>query len=123
MAEAGRILHHLANNIENPKNTIMIVGFMAENTLGRKLADGFKEVPILGDRYKVRAEVFVSHAFSAHADKKELLEYAKNLGPVKKMFVVHGEETEALEFALALKGLDNISDVYVPHEGDKAELD
>ena len=122
MAEAGRILHHLANNIENPKNTIMIVGFMAKNTLGRKLADGFKEVPILGDRYKVRAEVFVSHAFSAHADKKELLEYAKNLGPVKKMFVVHGEETEALEFALALKGLDNIGDVYVPHEGDEAEL-
>ena len=122
MAEAGRVLHHLANNIENPKNTIMIVGFMAQNTLGRKLADGWKEVPILGDKYKVRAEVVVSHSFSAHADRTELLQYAKGLGKVKKIFVVHGEETQALEFGMHLQGLKNIGEVFVPHEGDEAEL-
>ncbi len=121
MAEAGRILHHLANNIENSRNTVLIVGFMAENTLGRKLADGWKEVPILGDKYKVRAEVVVSHSFSAHADKNELLEYLKNIGSLKKLFIVHGEETQALEFALLVKDLDNIEDVYVPKEGDVFE--
>ncbi len=122
MAEAGRILHHLANNIENPRNTVMIVGFMAQNTLGRKLADGWEEVPILGDRYKVRAEVVVSHAFSAHADRGELLEYARGLGAVKKVFVVHGEEEQALALADALRELPNVGEVYVPEEGDVAEL-
>jgi len=123
MAEAGRILHHLANNIENTKNTIMIVGFMAQNTLGRKLADGWDEVPILGDKYKVKAEVFVSHAFSAHADRTELHEYAKNLGNVKKLFVVHGEETQALELGMHLQALPNVGEVVVPHEKDIAILE
>lgn len=118
MAEAGRILHHLINNIEDPRNTIMIVGFMAENTLGRKIADGWKEVPILGDRYKVKAEVFVSYAFSSHADRNELLQYLSGMGKVKKVFVVHGEETQSLECALEAQKLRNIQEVYVPHEGD-----
>ncbi|MCD6594770.1 MBL fold metallo-hydrolase [bacterium] len=122
MAEAGRILHHLINNIEDSKNTIMIVGFMAQNTLGRKLADQWKEVPILGDKYKVRAEVIVSHSFSAHADRNELLDYAKKLGKVKKIFVVHGEETQALELGMHLQGLKNIGEVFVPHEDDEVEL-
>ena len=123
MAEAGRILHHLVNNIENSRNTIMIVGFMAQNTLGRRLADGWEEVSILGDKYKVKADVVVSHAFSAHADKNELLEYANNLGKVKKLFIVHGEENQALEFALAVKDLKNIKEVYVPNEEDETVLD
>ncbi len=123
MAEAGRILHHLMNNIGSDRNTIMIVGFMAQNTLGRRLADGWKEVSIFGDKYKVKADVVVSHAFSAHADKNELLEYARKLGKVKKMFIVHGEEKQALEYALAVKDLKNIKEVYVPNEKDEAVLD
>jgi len=122
MAEAGRILHHLKNNIGNPKNTIMIVGFMAENTLGRKLADGWKEVPIFGEKHKVRAEVFVSHAFSAHADKNELREYVRRMGKVKKVFVVHGDETQSLELAIELQRLANVGKVIVPHEGDEVNL-
>ena len=122
MAEAGRILHHLKNNIGNPKNTIMIVGFMAENTLGRKLADGWKEVPILGEKHRVRAEVFVSHAFSAHADKNELRDYVRKMGKVKKVFVVHGEETQSLELAIQLQALPNVGKVIVPHENDEVKL-
>ncbi len=123
MAEAGRILHHLMNNIGSNRNTIMIVGFMAQNTLGRRLADGWKEVSIFGDKYKVKADVVVSQAFSAHADKNDLLEYARKLGKVKKMFIVHGEEKQALEYALAVKDLKNIKKVYVPNEKDEAVLD
>ncbi len=122
MAEAGRVLHHLKNNVEDPKNTIMIVGFMAQNTLGRKFMDGLENVPILGERYTVKAEVFKSNSFSAHADRDELIEYTSRLGPVKKIFTVHGEEAQTLELALALKDLDNLKEVHVPNEGDEVEL-
>ncbi len=122
MAEAGRVLHHLRNNIESPKNTVMIVGFMAENTLGRKIADGMEEVPILGEKYHVRSEVFVSHSFSAHADAKELTDYVANIGALKKLFIVHGEEMQSMELALRLANHKNIGLVAVPHEGDIAEL-
>lgn len=97
MAEVGRILHHLKNNIENPANIIAIVGFMAEHTLGRRLVDGFKEVKIFGKRYQVNAEVKVLNAFSAHADYKEIKKWVKkyDLKKLKKIFLVHGE-TDAL---------------------------
>ncbi len=93
MCEAGRILHHLANNIENPKNTIMIVGFMAEHTLGRRIKEEQKEVRILGDYYKLRAEVVTMNAFSAHADYQEILDYISQLDydRLKGIFLVHGE--------------------------------
>ncbi len=93
MCEAGRILHHLANNIENPRNTIMIVGFMAEHTLGRRIKEEQPEVKILGDYYKLRAEVVTMNAFSAHADYSEILEYIEQLNykKLKGIFLVHGE--------------------------------
>lgn len=99
MAEVGRILHHLANNIENPANIIAIVGFMAENTLGRRLVEGFKEVKIFGERYQVNAEVKTLNAFSAHADYNEIKEWVGkyDLKKLKKIFLVHGEP-EALLF-------------------------
>ncbi|MEK6552781.1 MAG: MBL fold metallo-hydrolase, partial [Bacteroidota bacterium] len=75
MCEAGRILHHLVNNIENPNNIVLMVGYSAENTLGRKLIDGEKKVNILGDEYNVNAEVIVMQSFSAHADANELINY------------------------------------------------
>jgi metallo-beta-lactamase family protein len=100
MCEAGRILHHLANNIENPKNTILIVGFMAEDTLGRKIKEEQAEVRILGDTYKLKAEVVTMNAFSAHADYSEILEYisrmnynklSERMAKPKEIFLVHGE--------------------------------
>jgi len=96
MCEAGRILHHLRNNIEDNRNTIMIVGFQAENTLGRRLVDGQREVRIFGEEHTVRANVVVIEAFSAHADWKEMQEWSAPVGAsVKRTFLVHGDD-EAL---------------------------
>ena len=99
MCEAGRVLYHLANDITNPRNTVMIVGYMAENTLGRKIRDGEKEVMILGDKYKVEAKVELMNAFSAHADYGEMTEWLKEIDTsrLKKIFLVHGEK-DAQEF-------------------------
>ncbi len=93
MCEAGRILHHLAHNIENPNNTIMIVGFMAQNTLGRKIKEEQPEVKILGDMYRLKAEVVTMNAFSAHADYNDILDYVSHLNfkRLKRIFLVHGE--------------------------------
>ncbi len=93
MCEAGRVLYHLANGVSDPRNTVLIVGYMAENTLGRKLRDGEKEVKILGDWYKVNCAVETINAFSAHADYKESCEWlnAIDTSRLKKIFLVHGE--------------------------------
>jgi metallo-beta-lactamase family protein len=93
MCESGRILHHLKNNIENQANTILIVGFMAQNTLGRKIVERQPEVKKFGDMYKLKAEVAVLNAFSAHADCNETLEYIGQLdrSRLKAIFLVRGE--------------------------------
>ena len=93
MCEAGRILHHLKNNIEDPKNTIMIVGFMAAHTLGRRIAERRPEVKIFGQPYQLRAKVKILNTFSAHADYNEILNYigTMNKARLKKIFLVHGE--------------------------------
>jgi metallo-beta-lactamase family protein len=93
MCEAGRILHHLKNNIEDHRNTILIVGFMAENTLGRKIADRSETVKIFGVEYRLKAEVKILNAFSAHADYSDILDYVSNFrsGKLKRIFLVHGE--------------------------------
>ena len=96
MCEAGRILHHLKNNIADPKTTILFVGFCAENTLGRRICDGEKEVPILGGRYTVRAKIESIDSFSGHADHSELLDYFdRTTGPKNRVWLVHGEPKSA----------------------------
>ena len=97
MAESGRILHHLIQHIENPGNIIAIVGFMAEHTLGRRLAEREKEVRIFGKTYQVKAEIATLNAFSAHADYSEILSWLArhDRKRLKKIFLVHGEN-EAL---------------------------
>ncbi len=94
MAENGRILHHLKNNIEDPSNTIAIVGFMAENTLGRKLVERQKQIKIFGKTYKVKAKIRTLNAFSGHADYEEIINWLgrHDLSRMKKIFLVHGEE-------------------------------
>jgi metallo-beta-lactamase family protein len=92
MCEAGRILHHLRNNIEDPRNTVLITGFQAENTLGRKLVEKWPEVNIFGEPVRVRAEIASLLELSGHADHGELLEWMKPIVPrLKKVFLVHGE--------------------------------
>ncbi|MBI4235560.1 MBL fold metallo-hydrolase [Candidatus Peregrinibacteria bacterium] len=122
MCEHGRILHHLRNNIEDPKNVVLIVGYQAENTLGRKLVDGEKAVNIFGDSYKVKASVYVMDAFSGHADRSDLLDYIGKIRGLKKIFLVHGEQTQLEAFTGALKE-NGFNDVYVPKYGEEVEVE
>ena len=92
MAETGRILHHLRNNIENSKNSIVIVSWQAPHTLGRRLAERNPEVKIFGELFEVRAEVATIGGLSAHAGQKFLVEYARAAGNPKQIFLVHGEQ-------------------------------
>jgi metallo-beta-lactamase family protein len=96
MAETGRILHHLKNNIENPRNTILIVSWQAPYTLGRRLADREQQVKIFGEVYERRAEVETIGGLSAHAGQTFLIEYAQAVkGSVRDIYLVHGEEKPA----------------------------
>jgi metallo-beta-lactamase family protein len=99
MCTGGRIKHHLVNNITNPKNTIMFVGYQAEGTLGRIIIDGKKEVRIHGQKHQVKARITRINGFSAHADRNELYNWLSKLKkPPRKVFVVHGETKSAHEF-------------------------
>jgi metallo-beta-lactamase family protein len=95
MAENGRILHHLRNNIENPNNTILIVSWQAPHTLGRRLADREERVTIFGEVYERKAEVATIGGLSAHAGQTFLLEYAAAARHAKQIILVHGEEDAA----------------------------
>ena len=123
MCEAGRILHHLKNNITDPNNIILIVGYMAENTLGRRIAEHRKEVKIFGTILPLRAKVEEIAALSAHADEFEMLDYFNRCGAshIEHVFCVHGEEN-ALQFfseALAEAGMKN---AHIPAPGQIFEL-
>ena len=122
MCEAGRILHHLRNNIGDPRNTILVVGYQAQNTLGRRLVEKHKRVRIFGEEHDVRAEVRVMNGYSAHADKNGLLAYAQSVdGTEPRVFVVHGDEDQCVAFAdhLHRAGFNNVT---VPKRGDVFEL-
>ena len=123
MCEAGRILHHLANNIEDPRNAVLIVGFQAEHTLGRRLVEQQEEVKILGSVYKRRAEVAVRNSFSAHADGNDLLHYIGQFDKnrLQHIFLVHGEidRQQALRDGLMQQG--NIH-VEIPVRGQQFEM-
>ena len=112
MAEGGRILHHLANNIHNPKNLVLFVGYAAEHTLARKIMDGMDRVNILGEEHSVKCQIKTMDYFSAHADQNELLNYL-SLTPqnrLKNIFLVHGEEEQALPLKekIIQKGFKNV---------------
>ncbi|HLT23503.1 MAG TPA: MBL fold metallo-hydrolase [Ignavibacteria bacterium] len=127
MCEGGRILHHLKNNVENYKTTILIIGFMAEHTLGRRLVEARDEenpkVKIFGDTHEVNAKIVILNSFSAHADRNELLDYFDKFDRdrMKSVFLVHGEidQQEALKEGLTGKGFRNIM---IPEKGQEVEL-
>jgi metallo-beta-lactamase family protein len=105
MCEAGRILHHLRNNIGDSRNTVLLTGYQAENTLGRKLRDGWKTVRIFGIPAQVEAEVAALEALSGHADAGELLDWMKPMAArLKKVFLVHGEPEQSTALAEAIHG-------------------
>ncbi len=123
MAENGRILHHLKNNIEDQRNTVLLVSFMAENTLGRKLEDGEPRVRIFGESYDVRAKVEKIDGYSAHADQKELLDWAEPLdrGRLQQVFLVHGEPAGMDTFQRLLRER-GVAKVTAPERGQSFEF-
>jgi len=123
MAEGGRVLHHLRNNIGNTKTMVLFVGFAAPHTLARKLMDGHKQVRIFGEKHDVRAEVDYLPHFSGHADRNGLLDFAKATPPdrLKKIFLVHGEvkQAQALKKSLHEEGYNA---VHVPSVGEEFNI-
>ncbi|MDD2586677.1 MAG: MBL fold metallo-hydrolase [Syntrophomonadaceae bacterium] len=122
MCDAGRIKHHLKHNLWRPESTILLVGYQAEGTLGRRIAEGEKLVKIHGEQVAVKAEIKSIEAYSAHADRAGLLSWLKNfVVPPRGIFLVHGEEESQLSLSDAIKEELNIP-VYIPEWLEKVEL-
>jgi len=122
MAETGRILHHLKNNIENPRNTVMIVSWQAPDTLGRRLAERQPKVRIFGEEYSLRCEVATIGGLSAHAGRDMLVKYARASQPsIRKVFLVHGEASAASALTAQLNEA-GFRDIYYPARGSFFEL-
>lgn len=124
MAEAGRIKHHIMNNIENHKNTILLVGYCTPESLGGKLKNGEKLVRIFGEEFGVKAEVRSLDYYSAHADYNEIFEWLKcqNKSKIQQIFLVHGEvkTQDIFKQKMLDQGYKNIS---IPHLREKFELE
>jgi metallo-beta-lactamase family protein len=124
MCEAGRVLHHLKGTVESEKNCVLIVGFQAQHTLGRRIVEKRPRVKIFGVERDLRAEVVVLNGFSAHADQKDLLEFAtdaKKKGPLERVILVHGEPgpQKILSGLLEEKGIPK---VHAPAPGERLEV-
>ena len=124
MCEAGRINHHLIQAIEKPENTILIVGFMAQHTLGRKIKDKTKVVKIFGEPYHLNAQVECIDSFSAHADYNEIKEYIGefDLEKLKRVFLVHGESDAQENLKKELKAI-GVKDVKIAKYGEEYEIE
>jgi metallo-beta-lactamase family protein len=124
MAESGRIVHHLAHGAPDPRNTILVVGFMAEHTLGRRIVEGRPTLKIFGEEIPLRARVEILNGYSAHGDRTELATWlgaVRRGGPrVPRVWLVHGEPPaqEALAGRLRTEGYQ----VDVPKAGTRVEL-
>jgi metallo-beta-lactamase family protein len=123
MCEAGRIVHHLANSVGDPKNMILIVGYQAENTLGRRLVEKAPSINIFGEPHDLRAEVVVLNSFSAHADRNELLAYLGQFDrkSLKKIYILHGDldQSEQLQIGLQQAGF---ADTAIPTRGERVTI-
>jgi metallo-beta-lactamase family protein len=123
MCEGGRILHHLKHAIPDEANVIVFVGFQAEHTLGRKLVEGWDIVPIFGVPTPRRAQIVKFNGLSAHADRNDLLAYVRAIDPRPSIvFVVHGEERQALSLGAAIQAEHPKIDVRIPHQGSTHEI-
>jgi metallo-beta-lactamase family protein len=122
MCEAGRILHHLKHNIEDRRNTVLIVGYQAPDTLGRRLVDRLPEVRILGRTVPLRAEVVVLNGLSSHADHGEMMRsLTPLLGTARKVRLVHGEPERATALAAGLRTA-GFEDVAIPDRGETTDV-
>lgn len=116
MCEAGRILHHLKNSIEDKRNTVLITGFMAADTLGRRIVEKQQKIKIFSEEYSLNAEVVRMNEYSAHADRNDLISHTKKANP-GRIFILHGEEMQQLSFKGALNEL-GYNDIAIPSRGD-----
>ena len=124
MANAGRVKHHIFNNIENPKNAVLIIGYCTPNSPGGILRAGNKELKLFGQIKQVNAAVFVMDSFSAHGDRKEMTEFMQShRQSAQKIFLVHGEieRQESFQNYLHQHGFENTK-IVIPHLGDEVEL-
>ena len=122
MCDAGRIKHHLKHNLWNPNNTILFVGYQVPGTLGYSLLNGVKKVKLFGEEIEVRASIVNLPGISGHADRDHLTAWIANFKkPPKKVFIVHGEETTAVEFAEHVRN-DVGFDALAPYSGDAYDL-
>jgi metallo-beta-lactamase family protein len=122
MVEAGRILHHVKNNIGDSRNTILFVGYQADSTLGRRIEAGAKRIKVFGEEYAVRAQIARADGFSAHADREELLDWVRPIARgLRGVFVVHGEPEAADSLAEGLTAM-GIEKVLAPTLGQQVEL-
>jgi len=121
MCEGGRILHHLMRTIEDEKNTILFVGFQANNTLGRRILEKQERVKIFDGSYRVKAEVTKLNAYSAHAGKSDLLEFISKSGKVKDIILVHGENNQIKELANAIPAISDAK-IHIPVYGEEIEF-
>ncbi|HLI85161.1 MAG TPA: MBL fold metallo-hydrolase [Bryobacteraceae bacterium] len=123
MCEQGRILHHLRNNLDDPRNTVLITGFQAADTLGRKLIEKWPEVRVFGEPMRVRAEILSLDELSGHADQGELLAWIEPmLASLRRVFLVHGEPGQSADLARVLQSRYGLN-VTVPRPGQSFELD
>lgn len=123
MMEAGRIKHHLANNISNPKNTILVVGYCEPSTLGARIRRGEKKVSIYGNMYEVRADVEVLEAYSAHGDYSEMIVFlsCQDKKQLKKIFLVHGEEDVMSDYKKILED-NRFQNIVIPEVAQEFEI-
>jgi metallo-beta-lactamase family protein len=122
MCENGRIVHHIRNNVQDPKNTILIVGFQAAHTLGRRLVERQPHVTIFGQELKVRANIEICNGFSGHADSDELEKMYKPLAPkCRAAFLVHGEPDQMEKMSATMRA-DGFSKVLAPAPGESFTL-
>ncbi|HYF52127.1 MAG TPA: MBL fold metallo-hydrolase [Planctomycetota bacterium] len=121
MCEAGRILHHLDHSLGNPQNTVLIVGFQAEHTLGRRLVEKRDRVRVFGQERDVRAEIVVLNGFSAHAGRSEMKAYLEKARPRGPLFLVHGDEPRCQAFETFLES-NGFPDVRIPTEGETYDV-
>lgn len=126
MCEAGRVVHHLHNSVENPKNTVLIVGFQAPDTLGRRLVEKREKIRIFGMEHTLRAEVQVLNGFSAHADSEELKDFIfqvreRSGGALQRVFLVHGDPEAQESLATYVRDFLKL-ECHIPDRGDSFEL-
>ncbi|MCX6321258.1 MAG: MBL fold metallo-hydrolase [Bacteroidia bacterium] len=123
MMEAGRVKHHLANNISDPKNTILIVGYCAPTTLGARIGRGDKEVSIYGIVHEVKAEVKKIESFSGHGDYKEMISFlgCQDKSALEKTFIVHGEYETQKKYVASLMN-EGYKNIEIPAKGQEYEV-